>query len=201
MPHRIARRTLLNGLASSWCFATCASATEPAGEVETSRGECYALTATERRSLAPAAAVYVGDAVGTGVQSALGLHLGDTTEVRLGAEAHLRIDRFLMKAGGLLLLERGAMLYDHNANGGPSDVTVRSPFGLIAVRGTRFFAGPSNDVFGVFVERGAVTVVGVRTAVLVVSGQEPTLRALAREPTSPTAWGAKRIASAMASVS
>ena len=33
-------------------------------------------------------------------------------------------------------------------------------FGLIAVRGTRFFAGPSNNVFGVFVESGSVVVSG-----------------------------------------
>ena len=116
--------------------------------------------------------MFVGDAVATGPQSALALRLGAATEVRLGAEARLRIDRFLVDAGGVLVLDHGAMLYDHdeNGNGGPNDVTVRSPFGLIAVRGTRFFAGPSNGVFGVFVERGAVTVVGVQTAVTVTGG-------------------------------
>ena len=30
----------------------------------------------------------------------------------------------------------------------------------MAVRGTMFFAGPSNDVFGVFVARGLVAVTG-----------------------------------------
>jgi hypothetical protein len=44
---------------------------------------------------------------------------------------------------------------------------VRSPYGLMAVRGTTFFAGPSNDVFGVFVARGVVAVTGGgRTVVL-----------------------------------
>jgi len=63
------------------------------------------------------------------------------------------------------------MPYDHDANTGPSDVSVRGPFGVVAVRGTRFFAGRSNGVFGVFVERGAVTVTGVRTTVLLAAGQ------------------------------
>ena len=200
MPNQIERRVLLTGLVAALCALPGASAAEPAGEVETSRGECYAQTAVERRPLAPSAPVFIGDAVGTGVQSALGMHLGAATEVRLGAEARLRIDRFVMNAGGVLVLERGGMLYDHKVDGGPSDVTVRGPFGLVAVRGTRFFAGPSNGVFGVFVERGAVTVIGVRTAVLVTSGQGTNIARPGAEPTPPAAWGKARIDSAMASV-
>ena len=80
-------------------------------------------------------------------------------------------------------------------------VTVRSPFGLMAVRGTRFFAGPSNGVFGVFVERGSVLVVGVQTAVLVTSGFGTNIARPGAEPTDSAAWGAARIANAFASVS
>ncbi len=130
--------------------------------MQTARGERYAQTAAERRALAPAAAVFVGDGVGTGVQSALGLQLRRATQLRLGAESHLRIDRFLVNAGGILVLERGALLYDHDTNGGSTDLAVRTPFGLLAVRGTRFFAGASNGVFGVFVERGAVRLASTR---------------------------------------
>jgi hypothetical protein len=194
------RRALLTALGAVWCGGRCASAAEPAGAVETSRGECFAQTAAERRTLAPTAAVYMGDAVGTGVQSALAMRLGTATQVKLGAEARLRIDRFLVNAGGVLVLERGGMLYDHDTSAGPSDVTVRGPFGLVAVRGTRFFAGPSNGVFGVFVESGQVTVVGVNTAVVLVSGQGTNIERPGAEPTAPVVWGAARIASAMASV-
>jgi ferric-dicitrate binding protein FerR (iron transport regulator) len=101
----------------------------------------------------------------------------------------------------VLVLDRGAMLYDHDENGGgPNDVTVRSPYGLIAVRGTRFFAGPSNGVFGVFVERGAVTVVGVQTAVTVTSGLGTNIARPGDEPSMPVVWGQARIDAAMASV-
>jgi hypothetical protein len=145
--------------------------------------------------------VFVGDAVATGPQSALVLRLGAVTEVRLGAEARLRIDRFLVNAGGVLVLDRGAMLYDHDEKeGGPNDVTVRSPYGLIAVRGTRFFAGPSNGVFGVFVEQGTVTVVGVQTAVTVTSGLGTNIARPGDEPSMPVVWGQARIDAAMASV-
>jgi hypothetical protein len=201
MADRLDRRALLAGLAGGCCSALPASAADPAGAVDTSRGECFAEATTGRRVLAPAAAVFVGDAIGTGSQSALGLHLGTATEVRLGADARLRIDRFLVNAGGILVLERGALLYDHSVDSGPSDVTVRGPYGLVAVRGTKFFAGPSNGVFGVFVERGSVTVVGARTAVLVVSDMGTNLATPGDEPTAPAPWGAGRIAAAMASVS
>ena len=200
MTYRIERRALLGGLAAV-IAAPRAYAADRAGEVETSKGECYAQTEAARRALAPAADVFVGDSVGTGAQSALGMHLGAATEVRLGQEARLRIDRFLVNAGGTLVLERGGMLFDHEAKAGSEELSVRSPFGLIAVRGTRFFAGPSNGVFGVFVERGAVTVVGVRIAVLLVSGQGTNIAQPSAEPTSPVQWGAARIKSAMASVS
>jgi len=166
-----------------------------------SRGECYAQSAAERRALAPSAPVFVGDAVETGLQSALGMHLGVATEVRLGAQSRLRIDRFLVNAGGVLVLERGAMLYNHDAPGRSPELAVRTPYGLLAVRGTRFFAGPSNGVFGVFVERGAVMVVGVNTAVLVTDGLGTNIDKPGAEPTPPVKWGAARIAAAMESLS
>lgn len=196
----VKRRALLTGLAVAASGARRASAADPAGQVQTSRGECYAQSAAERRALAPSAPVFIGDAVGTGVQSALGMRLGAATEVRLGAEARLRIDRFVVNAGGVLVLERGGMLYDHDPADRSNDVTVHSPFGLLAVRGTRFFAGPSNGVFGVFVQHGAVTVVGVRSAVLLVAGMGTNIAHAGDEPTPPTEWGKARIESALASV-
>jgi hypothetical protein len=200
MLNRIERRAFIGGMAATWFAATSGYSAEPAGAVETSRGECYALSATARRNLAFAEKVFIGDAVTTGVQSALGLRLGAATQVKLGSEARLRIDRFLVNAVGMLVLERGAMLYDHDNTDRPSQVTVGSPFGLVAVRGTRFFAGPSNGVFGVFVQRGAVTVVGVRTAVLVATGFGTDIATPGAEPAMPAAWGAARIANALASV-
>ena len=201
MLNLIPRRALLSGLTGLCLAARAASAVEPAGAVDTSRGECYAQTSGMRRALAAAAELFIGDTVATGEQSALSLHLGTATQVKLGAEARLRIDRFVVNAGGLLVLESGGMVYDHDPKGDQGDVAIRVPFGLVAVRGTRFFAGPSNGVFGVFVERGEVMVVGVNTAVTVTSGFGSDLAAAGAEPTMPHQWGAARIASAFASVS
>jgi hypothetical protein len=197
--HRLQRRALMSGLAATM-IAPRAWAAEHAGEVESAKGECFATGEAVRRTLAPNAEVFVGDSVGTGTQSALAIRLGTATRVRLGQEAQLRIDRYLVNAGGTLVLERGGMVFDHDSSAGPTDVSIRSPFGLIAVRGTRLFAGPSNGVFGVFVERGAVTVVAAGKAVLLIGGLGTNIAQPGAEPTAPAPWGAARIAAAMASV-
>jgi hypothetical protein len=194
------RRAVLGGLVSILSIPSmrAEAAVSLAGKVETARGECFDWTLAARRLLTPDADVFVGDFVGTGVDSFLGLQLGMSTKVRLGAESKLRIDRFVVNAGGILTLDRGAILYDHDPGDGANNMAVRSPFGLMAVRGTRFFAGPSNGVFGVFVERGAVVVVGVSTAVYLTAGLGTNLAAPGAEPTSPAVWRPERVAAAMA---
>jgi ferric-dicitrate binding protein FerR (iron transport regulator) len=201
MMNRPERRTVLRGLAAALALRATrahAAAAVRAGEVETSRGDCFARTVSSQHPLTPSTAVFVGDSVGTGVDSSLGLLLGATTKVRLGAETQLRIDRFIVNAGGILNLDRGAILYDHDPKDGADASVVRSPFGLIAVRGTRFFAGPSAGVFGVFAERGTVMVVGTNTAVRLDPGQGSNLAAPGAEPSPPAVWGQARVAAAMA---
>jgi hypothetical protein len=201
MMNRPERRTVLRGLAAALALRATRADAVPAvraGEVETSRGVCFARTVSSQHPLTPNAAVFIGDSVGTGVDSSLGLLLGTATKVQLGPETQLRIDKFIVNAGGILILDRGAILYDHDPKDGSDASAVRSPFGLIAVRGTRFFAGPSGGVFGVFVERGAVMVVGANTAVQLDPGQGTNVVAPAAEPSPPAVWGPARVAAAMA---
>ncbi len=197
--HGVERRVALAGLSAA-LIGGRAQAAERAGEVQSARGECYAVTAAARRSLTPSAAVFIGDAVGTGVQSALALRLGEATDLRLGPEARLRIDRFIVNAGGTLVLERGAILYEHDPKTSGDETNILSPFGLIAVRGTRVWGGPSNSVFGVFVQQGAVTVTGRQKTVLVVAGLGTDIAYPGAEPSDPHPWGAARIKSALDSV-
>jgi hypothetical protein len=175
-------------------------AAEPAGTVEALRGEATAQAGSGIRPLAQNAPVLVGDLVATAAQSAMALRLGTATQVHLGPETRLRIDRFLIKAGGVLELARGAMLFDHDPAAGQTEMAVRSPFGLLAVRGTRFFAGPSNGVFGVFVYRGLVLVVGQNTSVAVQPEFGTDISAPGAEPTPPHRWAEARIKAAEATV-
>ena len=195
------RRGILAGaIATPFLASRLANAAEPAGKVEALRGEATAQSGSEIRPLAPDASVFVGELVATGMQSAIALHLGAATQVRLGPEAHLRIDRFLIKVGGVLELAKGGMLFDHDPAAGQTDMALRSPFGLIAVRGTRFFAGPSNNVFGIFLYSGVLMAVGRNTAVQLQPAFGTDIAAPGEEPTPPHRWAEARIKAAEASV-
>ncbi len=139
------RRGVLGVFAASLPVAgTAWAASPPAGKVETVRGAAFALRQAVRRPLAAAADLFVGEQVATGARSALAMRLGAATLIRLGADTTLKIDRYLINAGGILELGQGAMVFDRDEAAPRADLAVRSPFGLMAVRGTRFFAGPKQ---------------------------------------------------------
>jgi hypothetical protein len=172
----------------------------PAGTIETLRGEAFAEGPKPRRALQPTAEIFIGDLVETAINSALTMHLGKTTFVKLGALAKFRIDNFVVDAGGTFDLEQGPMLIEHNGAGKSEDLHVRSSFGLIAVRGTMFFAGPSNDVFGVFVGTGVVAVTAGGRTVILRPGLGTNIANPGDAPTEPRRWSPGRIRAALRSV-
>ena len=197
------RRALLGAAAGAAILlpsAAYAERAEPAGSVEDLRGEAFAEARAQRRQLAQAAPLFINDLVGTGPASRLTLQLGKNTTLRVGSEARLTLDRLLVNAGGEITLQSGPILYDRPAASAPARMQIRSSFGLIAVRGTRFFAGPSAGVFGVFVERGRVAVSAGGTQVVVRAGQGTNIANRGAAPTRPAPWGAERIRTAMESV-
>jgi ferric-dicitrate binding protein FerR (iron transport regulator) len=171
------------------------------GSVEDLKGQAFAEKDAVRRELDRAAALFVRDQVGTGADSRLTMRLGRDTTLKLGERARVTIDRYLVDAGGEINLGSGGMLFERPAHSTPSKVQIRSAFGLIAVRGTRFFAGPSNDVFGVFVEQGRVTVSAAGKSVTVRAGQGTDISHPGAAPTTPHPWREPRIRAALASVS
>src|SRR4051794_8820694 len=147
-------------LLASAAFIQPSNAADPAGRVEEIKGEAFADASNQHRALEKSSSVFVGDRVETGASSRLTMLLGEDTTIRLGERAHLVIDQFLSTTGGEISLQSGPMLFDRPSGSRPVPVKIKSPYGLIAVRGTKFFAGPSNGVFGVFVDHGTVVVAG-----------------------------------------
>jgi ferric-dicitrate binding protein FerR (iron transport regulator) len=176
-----------------------ARAVEPVGSVEDITGEAFAELEAVRRTLDRAAPVFLSEEVVTGVASRLGMRLGRNTTVRLGEQARLKIDRFLVDAGGEMSLRSGPLLFDGQPH--RAGLQIRSPFALIAVRGTRFFAGPSNDRFGVFVARGLVTVTSAGQQVILRQGEGTDIASPGAPPTPVKRWAPERIRAALASVS
>jgi ferric-dicitrate binding protein FerR (iron transport regulator) len=195
----LARRQFLAALAAVLGMPSGATAaSEPTGRVDEVHGSASAELAGARRNLAPEADVFLGDNLATGDSSRLKLHLGRETRLWLGERARVKIDRFLVDAGGDIVLRSGPLLIDKPPGAQP--LNIRNTFGLISVRGTRLFAGPSNGVFGVLVVHGEVTVTAARQRVTLRGGEGTDIRAPGAPPTPPRMWGQPRVDAALASV-
>ena len=200
--HSIDRRLLLRAMVGAAVFmphASDAQRAEQVGSVEDVKGEAFAEARSERRPLGREAPLFIKDLVGTGAESRLTLQLGKDTTLRLGQQARLTIDRFLVNAGGEITLGAGPILLDRPAGSPSSRMQIRSSFGLIAVRGTRFFAGPSAGVFGVFVVRGSVAVSAAGVRVRLRSGQGTNIARPGAAPTPPAPWKPERVRAALES--
>lgn len=173
---------------------------EVAGAVETVKGPASAAAGGESRTLAPQSSVYVGDMVKTGEKARLSMRLGKRTTMRLGEQAQVKIDRYIMDAGGEIELGQGALQFERKGPKSPEPLNIRSAYGLIAVRGTRFFAGPSRGAFGVLVGEGKVEVSSGGKTVIVGPQQGTDIAAPGAPPSDPKAWGYERIREALKTV-
>jgi ferric-dicitrate binding protein FerR (iron transport regulator) len=197
----IDRRDLLRLAAGglSGLYIGAAKASSAAGRVEAVRGEASAETDGQLRMLRVAENIFVNDLVATGLNSRLALRLGRRTTLRLGATCKLKIDRYMVEAGGDFDLIDGAILFE-DVGKTPAPFEVRSTYGLIAVRGTRFFAGPSQGVFGVFVGTGRVEVTAANETVVLGPREGTNIVAPGSPPTQPAFWRRPRIRQALISV-
>lgn len=140
------------------------------------------------------------DFVKTGSESYAELALGDDTSLLLGSDTELLIDTFIAGQGGTIELGMGQMVFDRPEGLEKIDLTVRTAFGMIGVRGTKFFAGPNRGVFAVFVEHGRVAVTGGGVTKEVGRGEGVEIKTIGEAPGEVTQWGEARIREAYASV-
>ncbi len=192
------RRDMLKagvGLAGSLLVIPAMAQTRPEqiGTIEEMRGEAFAELAGQRRTLGPKAAIFVGDILSTGSTGRLTMKLGAATTIKLGGQSRLKIDRYLAEVGGEFDMQAGHLMFERRGQPATQGITFRSAYGLMAVRGTRFFAGPSRGVFGVLVGEGKVEVTGGGRSVLVLPQQGVDIKAPGQPPTAPAPWGLPRI--------
>jgi ferric-dicitrate binding protein FerR (iron transport regulator) len=197
------RRTFLLGLALSKIAILTRPATSAegaVGSVSDIKGKAFAELHKKRRSLSAKSTLFLTDLVKTGRESRLVARLANKTILRLGAETVVRIDKFLVETGGVIALGSGALLLDTPEVSGKG-IKIESPFALIAVRGTRFFAGSLEGAFSVFVARGTVDVAAGGGTVRLVAGEGTDIARPGGPPGPVKKWGAPKIAKAMALVS
>lgn len=169
------------------------AAAELAGSVAELTGIATAAAEGKTRSLSLKEAVLVGDLVKTEAEARLALLLGARTTLRLGGQTELRLDRYLMDAGGEIDFLQGAILFDRPGGQPSANLRFKTPYGMIAVRGTSFLAGPSRRAFSVFVSRGKVEVTGGGRTIVLGSKQGTDIARPGAAPSRPRVWSAKRI--------
>lgn len=151
--------------------ARAAASRARVGEVRSVSGIADAHHPDEApRVLTAGTEILLADLLVTGADSRLACRLEGGIDLRLGANASLRVDALTLRgpragialraAGGPLLFERASP--PPSAAAGPAvappPTTVSLPWARIGVRGTRFFAGPFEDALSVFVAEGRVVV-------------------------------------------
>lgn len=177
-----------------------AFAAAPIGKAVSVNGTADLKRAGALSTLTPDTEILLDDEVVTRSNGSAQLLLTPDTMINLGAGAQLLIDQFIASQGGTLTLGSGAMVFDRPDGAAPETTTIKTAFAMIGVRGTKFFAGPSKGVFGVFVEHGKVRVLGNGVRRLLRAGDGVDIAKPGDAPSEIKKWGAPRIAEAYASV-
>lgn len=150
MPYR--HTTLRAVVAALFATATLAAQaqTAPAAAVayvKTVTGVAWVSTAGQRTQAAPGTPVLLGSQLKTLADASLGITFKDNTVMSFGPDTELTVDEYLYAPaqGQLRLgtsLVKGSLNYVSGviARLKPDAVTVKTPTGIIGVRGTQFVA-------------------------------------------------------------
>ena len=146
--HTILRALLAAGvLSAAAAAATAQTAPAAVGYVKTVTGEAWVSTAGLRAKAAPGTPVMIGSQLKTLADASLGVTFKDNTVMSFGPDTELTVDEYLYAPaqGQLRLgtsLVKGSLNYVSGviAKLKPEAVTVKTPTGIIGVRGTQFVA-------------------------------------------------------------
>lgn len=175
------------------------SAAEAIGEVTSSRGNAFLARDSGNEVATKGVEVLLDDTALTGDEARIDLQLGHSTRIRLGANANLKIDRFIAGRDTTITLERGPLVIERWKGAEPK-FEVKTPYALLAARGTEFFAGPSKGLFGVFVKSGIVEVKTRQGTVRLKAGQGTDFKEPGDPPSPPKIWAQPRVDAALWSV-
>ena len=138
-------RHLLAGLLLTTLPWAALAGTEPVGYVKTVTGEAWVTTAGQRTIAQPGTAVLLGSQLKTLPAATLGVTFKDNTLMAFGPDTEMTVDEYLYAPaqGQLRLgtqLVKGSLNYVSGviAKLRPEAVTVKTPTGIIGVRGTQF---------------------------------------------------------------
>lgn len=164
------------------------------GRVTEGQGPAFADNAGTTRSLVRETGVMLNDLVRTEREGRVAMTLGERTTLRMGGLARVRIDRFIANQGGTITVGAGAVGVDTQGRL-PQGLTVRSPYALVAVRGTRFVVGAEpGRGFSVLVDQGRVDVRAGGVTIPLGPGEGTTVARRGERPSPPASWSRERAA-------
>ena len=117
------------------------------GYVKTAEGDATVVVAGNVVKALPGTPVQLGDVLKTGKQGSMGVTFRDNTIMSLGPDTEMTVDEYLYSPskGDLKLgaaMTKGSLNYVSGviAKLKPEAVSIRTPTGIIGVRGTHFLA-------------------------------------------------------------
>jgi hypothetical protein len=120
---------------------------EAIGYVKTVTGEAWVITAGQRFKAQAGSVVLLGSQLKTGAAAAMGVTFKDDTVMSFGPDTELTVDEYLYAPARdqfrlSARLARGTLNYLSGviAKLKPDAVSVKTPSGIIGVRGTQFVA-------------------------------------------------------------
>ena len=146
-------------------------ASDEIGEVIDVKGEVMKTQNDVETAIKTGAPLVNNDLVATGKKSFASMLLGSETKIIMGENTEVLLDSFLAEQGGTIELVSGDMVFDRPEGTPKIDLTIRTTFGQIGVRGTKFFTGKSRGNFAVFVEHGLVEVRSGETTRRIAAGE------------------------------
>ncbi len=196
------------GLSAVAAVATPApAAAQEVGEVSRLSGRAAIVRSGRRGPAATEQPVFFQDRAETGAASRLALALIDGSEVTLGENASVVVDRFLFDPaagqGAITLSTTGAFLF----KGGEIDdvdgaeLVIETPFAIIGVRGTEVWGGPIDGGYGVFLSEGEVSVTaGGATHSLSTPGEGVQIDLSSGTADAVRVWGRAKVDRALGAV-
>ena len=189
-------------------FSTCVSALAAVGTV-TRVQKSAQIGSTPAKS---GMSVNMNDVITTGPGARLQVTFRDETQLTLGENARVVIDRFVYDPGsstGVLALQAGAgaLRFTTGKLGSMTnkDVTVQTPSAALAVRGTEFWGGVIDQQYGVLLLSGELDVSNSVGAVTLDDRGEGTDIAPSLKdeyaPLDPYYWPPEKVARALAMTS
>lgn len=126
-------------------LATACAAANPVGHVKTVHGEASVASGGNTVAARPGMPLALGDTISTGSTGTVGVTLRDNTMMSFGPSTRFTLEEFLFAPakGDLLLggsIAAGTLHYVSGAISKlkPEAVKIKTPSGVIGVRGTRF---------------------------------------------------------------